>query len=135
LLNLIRYIQLNPVRAKLVAHAEDWPWSSRVPLELPELDPDFDPWPKIADRPTLIRPRIEITTLDEIGAKISSATGFEAVEMRSGTKKIEVVHAKALFAREGIRNGHRIREIAAWLQTAPGSVGYYLRKNSTDLRA
>lgn len=29
LLGLIRYIQMNPVRAKLVKNAEDWPWSSR----------------------------------------------------------------------------------------------------------
>ena len=135
LLNLIRYIQMNPVRAGLVARAEDWPWSSRAPLELPDLDADFDPWPKVADRPILIRRRIAILTLDEVGAKIRSASGFEAVEMRSGTKKIDVVRAKAMFAQEGIRNGHRIGEIAAWLHTAPGSVAYYLRKNSTDLRA
>jgi len=28
LLELTRYIVLNPVRAKMVAHAEEWPWSS-----------------------------------------------------------------------------------------------------------
>jgi putative transposase len=28
LLNAVRYVSLNPVRAKLVKHAADWPWSS-----------------------------------------------------------------------------------------------------------
>lgn len=28
LLELARYVVLNPVRAEMVAHAEDWPWSS-----------------------------------------------------------------------------------------------------------
>lgn len=28
LLELARYIVLNPVRAGMVSHAEDWPWSS-----------------------------------------------------------------------------------------------------------
>ena len=28
LLSVLRYVERNPLRAKLVAHAEDWPWSS-----------------------------------------------------------------------------------------------------------
>jgi putative transposase len=28
LINAVRYVSLNPVRARLVARAEDWPWSS-----------------------------------------------------------------------------------------------------------
>ncbi len=28
LMTAIRYVELNPVKAKLVRHAEDWPWSS-----------------------------------------------------------------------------------------------------------
>ena len=28
LLTAVRYFSLNPVRARLVARAEDWPWSS-----------------------------------------------------------------------------------------------------------
>jgi len=135
LLALIRYIQMNPVRAELVARAEDWPWSSRVPIELPDLGADeFEPWPRTVGQPILMRSRATILSLDEVGAKISDATGLSPLELRSGTKSSPVVRAKALFAREGIRNGHRIGEIAAWLQTAPGSVGCYLRKNSTNLR-
>lgn len=135
LLNLINYIQMNPVRARLVARAEDWPWSSRVPVELPNLDADFDPWPESDDRLSLIRPLVTISTLDEIGEKIRLSTGFGPVELRSGTKKIQIVRAKELFANEAVRRGFRLRAIAAWLRTAPGSVGYYLRKNSTNLRA
>ena len=136
LLALIRYIQMNPVRADLVARAEDWPWSSRVPMELPDLGMDeFEPWPRTDGRPILMRSRATNLTLDEIGEKVGTATGFGPTELRSGTKNSQVVCAKALLAREGIRNGHRVGEIAAWLHTAPGSVGYYLRKNSTNLRA
>ena len=28
LLTAVRYVALNPVRARLVARAQDWPWSS-----------------------------------------------------------------------------------------------------------
>ncbi len=28
LIAAVRYVSLNPVRARLVAHAQDWPWSS-----------------------------------------------------------------------------------------------------------
>ncbi len=38
LLSLINYIQMNPVRAGLVKSAADWSWSSRSPVELPNLD-------------------------------------------------------------------------------------------------
>lgn len=135
LLALIRYIQLNPVRAELVSRAEDWPWSSRVPIGLPDLEMDeFEPWPTIGGQPILMRSRETNLTLDEIGENVGTTTGFGPIELRSGTKNSQVVRAKALLAREGIRNGHRIGEIASWLHTAPGSVGYYLRKNSTNLR-
>ena len=135
LLGLIRYIQMNPVRAGLVARAEDWPWSSRAPVELPDCEGGFDPWPKPDDRPSLLRLHLTVSTLDEIGEKIRLSTGYGSAELRSGTKKIEIVRAKVLFALEGIRNGHRIGEISVWLHLTPGSVGYYLRKNSTNLRA
>lgn len=136
LMCVIRYIQMNPVRADLVQRPEDWPWSSRVAIELPDLGmDDFEPWPKTDDPPILMRSRETDLTLDEIGEKIAIDTGFSPLELRSGTKSRLIVRAKALLALEGIRNGHRIGEIAAWLHTAPGSVGYYLRKNSTNLRA
>jgi REP element-mobilizing transposase RayT len=32
LLSLVRYVELNPVRARLVAQAQDWPWSSHAAL-------------------------------------------------------------------------------------------------------
>lgn len=136
LLGLIRYIQMNPVRADLVKRPEDWPWSSRVAVELPDLGMDhFEPWPKTGGGPILMRSRETDLTLDEIGERIAIDTGFSSLELRSGTKSRPIVRAKEFLAREGIRNGHRIAEIAAWLHTAPGSVGYYLRKNSTNLRA
>ncbi len=48
LLTVIRYVERNPLRAKLVARAEDWPWSSLRPnAEGPALDPG--PVPRGAD--------------------------------------------------------------------------------------
>ncbi|MGC8560243.1 MAG: transposase [Phycisphaerae bacterium] len=48
LVGLLRYVEANPLRAELVKHAEDWPWSSlggdkRLVAEL------LSPWP--VDRP------------------------------------------------------------------------------------
>ena len=40
----MRYVERNPDRARLVAHPEDWPWSSaRAHLGLPALAPTGDP--------------------------------------------------------------------------------------------
>jgi len=49
LLSVLRYIERNPLRAGMVPHAEDWPWSS-LPARghltlLPCLDPDPTPGP------------------------------------------------------------------------------------------
>jgi putative transposase len=49
--NVLRYVEANPLRAKLVARAQDWPWSSlsSAPVksglvELPR--PKLQPWPR-----------------------------------------------------------------------------------------
>jgi putative transposase len=49
LLTVLRYIERNPVRAGLMAHARDWPWSSAAPFGIgfPPLDPG--PVPRPAD--------------------------------------------------------------------------------------
>lgn len=132
LLNLIRYIQMNPVRAGLVNDPADWPWSSRSPMELPNLDADgFEPWPK-AEPGALIRP---VGPVEASLAGIAAAQGIEPAMLRSRTKNREIVDAKIRFAREGVRHGHRISQIAAWLDTSGQCVSYYLRKNSTNLLA
>jgi putative transposase len=42
MLNVLRYVEANPVAAQLVKHAQDWPWSSlalRQSQRIPALDP------------------------------------------------------------------------------------------------
>lgn len=50
LLTVLRYIERNPLRAGLVARAEDWPWSSLPVGEQPALCPFLHPGP--VSRPT-----------------------------------------------------------------------------------
>lgn len=52
LATLIHYIHMNPVRAGMVSHPGDWPWSSFKPTDgpFPDLD-EFNPW--ISSRPTI----------------------------------------------------------------------------------
>lgn len=131
-LGTIQYIQMNPVRAGLVENAADWPWSSRSPMELPDLD-GFEPWPSGESRPMLIRPEPERErTLDEIGARIVSSTGIGLGAMRSGSKSPLIVAARVCVAREGAREGHRLTSIASWLNVPLRSVSYYLTKNSSN---
>lgn len=74
LLALIRYIQMHPVRAGLVENAADWPWSSRNPMTLPDIDTgSFEPWPKAAAPPTLKRQKSKTQlTLDEIAERAAA---------------------------------------------------------------
>ena len=59
LLAAVRYVENNPVRAGLCAHAEDWPWSSlqerlrepRLICDGPERLPDLDRWLDEVNRP------------------------------------------------------------------------------------
>ena len=44
LLTVLRYVERNPVRAGLVALAEDWPYSSASDLAIPDR-PALHPWP------------------------------------------------------------------------------------------
>jgi putative transposase len=45
LLTLVRYVELNPVRARMVERAQDWPWSSHAALTGAEKAP---PWLMVA---------------------------------------------------------------------------------------
>jgi REP element-mobilizing transposase RayT len=135
LLGLIRYIQMNPVRAGLVKNATDWPWSSRSPMALPDLDVDgFDPWPKDDSRPILVRPApLEESTLQEISAKVCAETGISLGAMRSRSKSPEIVGARIRIARESVRRGHRLTSISTWLNASLQSVSYYLKKEFIEL--
>lgn len=45
LLRLCKYVERNPLRARLVARAEDWPWSSASPMALSPDRPVLSAWP------------------------------------------------------------------------------------------
>jgi hypothetical protein len=137
LLALIRYIQMNPVRAKLVTKPEDWPWSSRTPVELPIMGMnDFDPWPKEDALPSLIRlPVSQESSIEVIGDEVCSTAGVGLPELKSGSKRREVVDAKIRLSRECAGRGIRLSEIARWLNVPAQSVSYYLKKNSENCEA
>lgn len=137
LLALIRYIQMNPVRKKLVTKPEDWPWSSRTPIELPIMGmDDFDPWPKEDALPALIRPPMPSrSSIEEIGGEVCSMVGVKLAEMRSGSKCRKVVNAKIKLTLECAGQGIRLSEIARWLNVPVQSVSYYLKKNSENYEA
>lgn len=149
LIGLIRYIHLNPVRAGLVAKPDDWPWSSHrtylksdqdglLTEDLPNLDTPiepvaFDPWPKDCDKnpPSLTRSSInETLTLTAIASLISEKTGIGIDELRSGSRRPNVVRAKRALSREAVRQGQRLSAIACWLGSTENTVAYYLRLES-----
>ncbi len=69
----VRYVSLNPVRARLAARAEDWPWSS-VRAHLAGLDDEL-----VSVRPILDR-EPQFSTLAEDGDE-----GFAAVRRSEGS--------------------------------------------------
>lgn len=137
LLGLIRYIQMNPVRAGLVSRPEDWSWSSRTPIELPNMGTDeFDPWPKEDAPPALIRlPPPSRSSIEDIGSEVCSTAGVGLGELKSGSKCRKVVDAKIRLSRECAERGIRLSEIARWLNVPVQSISYYLKKNSENCDA
>jgi REP element-mobilizing transposase RayT len=140
---LIRYIHLNPVRAGLVSKPEDWPWSScrshrdagLVPGEIPPL---FDPWSDPSDPPVpiLIRaPAEDILQLSHYAEGISARTQISVNELRSGTKRPNVVAARKLFVSEAVSGGHRMASISRWLGLTSSSLTRYMRENCANVNA
>ncbi len=140
---LIRYIHLNPVRAGLVLKPEDWVWSScrshrdagLVPGEIPPL---FDPWSDPSDQPppTLIRAPVEETLeLSHYAERISTRTAISVHELRSGTKRADVVAARKSFVSEAVSGGHRMGSIARWLGLTPSALTRYMRENCANVKA
>ncbi len=136
---LIRYIHMNPVRAKLVLRPQDWRWSSfsgRQEENGCEADlMDFDPWSKEAVENADLHAVAEKREIADIGLTISVRTGVELDELRSDNRRRPVVVAKRLFAQEAIRNGHSLMAVALWLNMTPSSASRYVRANTAIRQA
>ena len=130
---LIRYIHQNPVRAGLVARAEDWPWSSARAggVDDSPIPDDFNPWPNTKEAAHLSRfidlPQL---ALEEVAIQTQAKTGITVKEMRSVGRRRAVVAARRVFAQQGIRNGHSSCSIAHWLGTTATSITRYTKVNA-----
>lgn len=127
LARLIRYIQMNPVRAGLVDDPRSWPWSSRV-SGLGYDDGDFDPWPRDRFAGGLLRGEDrQRDSLEKIAASVTSRAGISERELRSDVRRRRVVAAKCRFVQAAINVGHPMAEIASWINAARCSVSRYAR--------
>lgn len=131
---LVRYIHQNPVRAGLVRRPRDWPWSSARSMGDPSdedaLPADFDPWFGAGreEEPVLLRSENPpIPELDEIGRAVAMSTGFDLREIRSKTKRADIMDAKRELSRRAVTSGYSMQEIAIWLGVSVSRVGRYLK--------
>ena len=132
LAQVIHYIHMNPVRAGLVSHPGEWPWSSYQPTmgALPNLD-GFDPWNKDAVDPILARVLAPIKSLDELGCSTAASLGLVIADLQSRYRNKKVVAARGIFVRGAIQNGHSLTAAALWLKTTRSSVSRYANNATT----
>ena len=88
-LRLCRYVERNPLRARLVARAEDWPWTSASPLSLRDDRPRLSPWPvaRPGDWEEWLNVPEPTETLNEIRHAIRRGLPFGNVLWRALTAK------------------------------------------------
>lgn len=92
--NAVRYVEQNPVRAKMVENAEDYVWSSARPhcglVEDPVLDRNFPPAGLIPDWRLWLQPELSVQELEKIrnatskGIPYSSEGFMKELEMLLG---------------------------------------------------
>jgi REP element-mobilizing transposase RayT len=140
LVTLIHYIHLNPVRAGLVRHPSQWPWSSysehatvewnenQINLNDYSRLSNFDPWientelqaTKLTKSGASVRP-----SLNSLSGRIASGSGIRIAQLHgSGGNRI-VVSAKRAFASLAVGYGWRISEIAVWMKAPLATVSRY----------
>ncbi|MBI2790243.1 MAG: transposase [Elusimicrobia bacterium] len=128
---LIRYIHMNPVRAKLVARPQDWPWSSCAAWGDSGVDLEgFDPWGSGRLESALLRKETEgIRPLADIAGDVSLRSGVSVERIRSRDRRTPVVDARMLVAAEAVRIGHPAVRVAEWLHVAPCTMTRYGTKS------
>jgi REP element-mobilizing transposase RayT len=138
LLNLIRYIHQNPVRAGIVATAAGWPWSSFMANGTGDapVEAGFELWPKVKETVSLSRfVDIPQLALEELAVRVQRQSGITLKEMCSADRRRQVVAARRTLTQLAIRNGHALCSIARWLGTTATSVTRYSKENTvTNVR-
>ncbi len=90
-----RYVNLNPVRARLVARAEDWPWSSARALlglaedGLTDLAPArqrFSRFADLLDADEDVEATARLRKGESVGRPVGSETFLAALETRTGRR-------------------------------------------------
>jgi putative transposase len=84
-----RYVERNPVRARLVERAEAWPWSSASPSAYAAGRPSLSPWPleKPEDWLQLLNLPEPPTALRDVRAAIRRGLPFGTDDWRAATVK------------------------------------------------
>ncbi len=131
LFRLIPYIHMNPVRAGLVKHPGDWPWSSFTGRGAPADDlSDFDPWPKDGTREfDLTRlAQTKKASLESISERVAAETGFGAGTLRARGYARPLIAARRMFVGESLRAGYSQRAIAEWLGSTRSAISRFALK-------
>lgn len=142
---VLRYIHKNPVRAKLVEDAADWPWSSHA--EYAGIKPEntvstdlllsaFSDDPATARRlyiefmaqavPEGVRP-VMLPTLNRLAARVEGEAGLPPGTLRGSSRDGSTVRERHRFIRLAARAGVKSHDIAAYLGITRSSVFYALR--------
>jgi hypothetical protein len=155
LIALIRYIHMNPVRAGLVSRPDLWQWSShrqyaegknsalvdtRLLSEalhtggptddgwMERQDDDFDPWPGLKPPSPLLRDeRSEPMPIDELASALIPDQRTLG-EVKSGSRRRNIVREKIRLTEEFLKNGHSLLAISRWLGCTPAAVHHLLRR-------
>lgn len=131
LTGLIRYIHMNPVRAKMVASPGDWPWSSYVPGKIVGSEiTDFDPWPKDHGNVDVMREEVESVDLEAVGLAVVERTGVSLELLRSEHRDDSVIAARRLFVKDAVRGGRTLVSAANWLNLSSRTASRYVQERN-----
>lgn len=139
--NTIAYINLNPVRAKIVSRPEDWRWSShRAWVEGRGSGIDFGRLEELTGQSfedvqerylrkvaREVAPEPTGSPPDELIADTASLFGMTPAELSSGRKGEIYTHAKLRLLRRWEREGHELPHLARLLDCTPQAL-YNLKK-------
>lgn len=140
LLQLLWYLPINPVRAGLVSHPREWPWSSHDELVggsaraidvrrlsevsglgLEEIRQEY------VDR-LEGRHQNQKSGLGGIIERIALATGLRAEDIQAGYRRGAYTKAKRLIVEDGLREGYTLVEISRALGCTPAALSLLRRR-------